>query len=146
MLLIAHNLGIIRSLCDRVGVMYAGRIVEEGPSDQVFDDPQHPYTVGLLRSLPRHGVRKTERALATIPGILPLIGSDLPTCVFVDRCPLADDVCRTVVPPVVPVGAEGRPIHAMPSPRSHSRAGRSDCRTCPSACSPRRRPIPKCSS
>jgi peptide/nickel transport system ATP-binding protein len=106
-LLIAHNLGIIRSLCDRVGVMYAGRIVEEGPSEQVFDDPQHPYTVGLLRSLPRRGVRKTERALATIPGILPLIGTDLPTCVFVDRCPLADEVCRTVVPPVVPVGTGG---------------------------------------
>jgi peptide/nickel transport system ATP-binding protein len=61
----------------------------------VFDTPQHPYTVGLLRSLPRHGIRKTERALTTIPGILPLIGSDLPTCVFVDRCPLADDTCRT---------------------------------------------------
>ncbi len=106
-LLIAHNLGIIRSLCDRVGVMYAGRIVEEGPSYQVFDDPQHPYTVGLLRSLPRHGVRKTERALATIPGILPLIGSDLPTCVFVDRCPLADDTCHSEVPPVVPVGTDG---------------------------------------
>ena len=107
-LLIAHNLGIIRSLCDRVGVMYAGKIVEEGPSDQVFDNPQHPYTVGLLRSLPRHGIRKTDRALTTIPGILPLIGSDLPTCVFVDRCPLADELCRTVVPPVVPVGAAGR--------------------------------------
>src|SRR3954466_8060269 len=106
-LLIAHNLGIIRSLCDRVGVMYAGKIVEEGPSQQVFDDPQHPYTVGLLRSLPRRGIRKTERALATIPGILPLIGSPLPTCVFVDRCPLADDLCRTEVPPVVPVGEAG---------------------------------------
>ena len=106
-LMIAHNLGIIRSLCDRVGVMYAGRIVEEGPSEQVFDDPRHPYTVGLLRSLPRHGVRKTERALATIPGMLPLIGTDLPTCVFVDRCPLADDTCRSVVPPIVPVGERG---------------------------------------
>ena len=106
-LMIAHNLGIIRSLCDRVGVMYAGRIVEEGPSHEVFDDPQHPYTVGLLRSLPRHGVRKTERALATIPGILPLIGSDLPTCVFLDRCPLADEKCRTEVPPEVPVGTAG---------------------------------------
>ncbi len=106
-LMIAHNLGIIRSLCDRVGVMYAGRIVEEGPSDEVFDDPQHPYTVGLLRSLPRRGVRKTERALATIPGILPLIGTDLPTCVFVDRCPLADETCQTIAPPVVPVGAAG---------------------------------------
>ncbi len=106
-LMIAHNLGIIRSLCDRVGVMYAGRIVEEGPSHEVFDDPQHPYTVGLLRSLPRHGVRKTERALATIPGILPLIGSDLPTCVFLDRCPLADEKCQTEVPPEVPVGTAG---------------------------------------
>ncbi|MCU1387499.1 MAG: oligopeptide/dipeptide transporter ATPase, partial [Ilumatobacteraceae bacterium] len=103
----AHNLGIIRSMCDRVGVMYAGKIVEEGPSQQVFDDPQHPYTVGLLRSLPRKGIRKTDRALATIPGILPLIGSPLPTCVFVDRCPLADEVCRTEVPPVVPVGDDG---------------------------------------
>jgi peptide/nickel transport system ATP-binding protein len=107
-LLIAHNLGIIRSLCDRVGVMYAGQIVEEGPSSEVFDDPKHPYTLGLLRSLPRHGVRKTERALATIPGILPLIGTELPTCVFVDRCPLADEVCRTEVPPVVPIGVTGQ--------------------------------------
>ena len=106
-LMIAHNLGIIRSLCDRVGVMYAGRIVEEGPSSQVFDDPQHPYTVGLLRSLPRHGVRKTERALATIPGTLPVIGADLPTCVFVDRCPLVTDVCHHEVPPVVQIGDNG---------------------------------------
>ena len=106
-LLIAHNLGIIRSLCDRVGVMYAGRIVEEGRSAEVFDHPQHPYTVGLLRSLPRHGARKTEKALATIPGLLPLIGSDLPTCVFLDRCPLADETCHTQVPPVTAVG-EGR--------------------------------------
>jgi peptide/nickel transport system ATP-binding protein len=106
-LLIAHNLGIIRSMCDRVGVMYAGKVVEQGPSDQVFDDPQHPYTVGLLRSLPRHGIRKTEHALATIPGMLPLIGTPLPTCVYVDRCPLATDLCRTVEPPVVTLGAAG---------------------------------------
>jgi peptide/nickel transport system ATP-binding protein len=100
-LLIAHNLGIIRSMCDRVGVMYAGKIVEQGPSNEVFDDPKHPYTVGLLRSLPRQGVRKTERALATIPGILPLIGTHLPTCVFLDRCPLASETCRTEEPPFV---------------------------------------------
>ena len=103
-LLIAHNLGVIRSLCDRVGVMYAGKIVEEGNAVEVFERPQFPYTVGLLRSLPRHGVRKSQRALATIPGTLPQIGTDLPTCVYVDRCPLADELCRTVVPPVVEVG------------------------------------------
>ena len=103
-LLIAHNLGVIRTLCDRVGVMYAGKIVEEGDAATVFADPKHPYTLGLLRSLPRRGVRKSERALSTIPGNLPQIGTNLPTCVFVDRCQLADELCRTVVPPVVEVG------------------------------------------
>ena len=103
-LLIAHNLGVIRTICDRVGVMYAGKIVEEGDAASVFEHPEHPYTLGLLRSLPRRGIRKSERALATIPGNLPQIGTPLPTCVFVDRCPLADDLCREVVPPVVEVG------------------------------------------
>jgi len=103
-LLIAHNLGVIRTLCDRVGVMYAGKIVEEGDAATVFADPKHPYTLGLLRSLPRRGVRKSERALSTIPGNLPQIGTNLPTCVFVDRCQLADELCRTVIPPVVDVG------------------------------------------
>lgn len=102
-LLIAHNLGVIRSMCDRVGVMYAGRIVEEGDAIEVFEQPKHPYTIGLLRCLPRHGTRKTEQALFTIPGTLPQIGAPLPTCVYVDRCALADDVCRGEVPPVVEV-------------------------------------------
>jgi len=106
-LLIAHNLGVIRTLCDRVGVMYAGKIVEEGDAATVFESPQHPYTLGLLRSLPRHGIRKSQRALSTIPGNLPQIGTNLPTCVFVDRCQLATDLCRTVEPPVVELG-EGR--------------------------------------
>jgi peptide/nickel transport system ATP-binding protein len=106
-LLIAHNLGVIRTLCDRVGVMYAGKIVEEGDAAKVFESPKHPYTLGLLRSLPRHGVRKAQRPLSTIPGNLPQIGADLPTCVFVDRCQLATDLCRTVEPPVVEVGSGG---------------------------------------
>ncbi len=103
-LLIAHNLGVIRTMCDRVGVMYAGKVVEEGPAQQVFDDPQHPYTVGLLSCLPRHGIRKDDRLLTTIPGTLPQIGTPLPTCVFVDRCPLVTEICRTEVAPAVEVG------------------------------------------
>jgi peptide/nickel transport system ATP-binding protein len=103
-LLIAHNLGVIRTMCDRVGVMYAGKIVEEGAAARVFERPQHPYTVGLLQALPRHGVRKSQRPLATIPGTLPQIGTPLPTCVYVDRCPLATDLCREVEPPIVEVG------------------------------------------
>lgn len=103
-LLIAHDLGVIRSMCDRVGVMYAGKVVEEGDAQSVFDDPQHPYTLGLLQCLPRHGVRKDERRLFTIPGTLPQIGTPLPTCVFVDRCQIADDLCRTEAPPAVSTG------------------------------------------
>ena len=103
-LLIAHNLGVIRTMCDRVGVMYAGKVVEEGNTTEVFDQPNHPYTVGLLNSIPRRGLRKTERALFTIPGNLPQIGTQLPTCVYVDRCALADDLCRSEVPPMVDVG------------------------------------------
>ncbi len=100
-LLIAHNLGVIRTMCDRVGVMYAGRIVEEASSDELFDRPEHPYTVGLMQAIPRLGLRKTDRALSTIPGTMPSIGTDLPTCVYVDRCPIASDECRTDVPPLV---------------------------------------------
>ena len=98
-LLIAHNLGVVRRICDRVGVMYAGRIVEEGVASEVFDNPQHPYTVGLLRCLPRRGANKAERRLDTIPGSLPLIGTELPACVFQDRCALATPECSTDAPP-----------------------------------------------
>ena len=107
-------------MCDRVGVMYAGKIVEEGNAVEVFERPQHPYTVGLLQSLPRHGIRKSERPLATIPGTLPQIGTPLPTCVYVDRCPLATDLCREVVPPVVELGQ--RPVDALPPLGAHRRA------------------------
>ena len=102
-LLIAHNLGVIRRMCDRVGVMYAGKVVEQGSASEVFDHPSHPYTVGLLRALPRHGARKAHRRLETIPGFLPQIGEELPACVFVERCPLATEICRTTVPPQVEV-------------------------------------------
>ena len=105
-LLIAHNLGVIRSMCDRVGVMYAGKLVEEGPAQEVFDQPKHPYTVGLLRCLPRHGQRKDERALFTIPGTLPQIGADLPACVYEQRCAISTDICRTEPPPHVVVTGE----------------------------------------
>ncbi len=103
-LLIAHNLGVIRRICDRVGVMYAGQVVEQGAAAEVFDSPSHPYTVGLLRCLPRHGARKRDHRLETIPGFLPQIGEALPACVFVDRCRLATEVCRTEAPPAVEVG------------------------------------------
>lgn len=100
-LLIAHNLGVIRTMCDRVGVMYAGKVVEEGTVAEVFDNPSHPYTKGLLNSIPRRGLRKTDRELFAIPGNLPQIGDPLPTCVYVARCPIATDICREAAPPIV---------------------------------------------
>lgn len=106
-LLIAHNLGVIRTMCDRVGVMYAGKIVEEGTVEEVFDNPSHPYTKGLLNSIPRRGLRKTDRELFAIPGSAPPIGAALPTCTYIDRCPIATDLCRDEVPPIVQRAADG---------------------------------------
>ena len=103
-LFISHNLGVIAKMCSRVGVLYAGRLVEEGPVETVLQDPRHPYTVGLLRCIPRGGVRKDHGRLDTIPGFLPSLGAELTGCVFADRCALADDRCRTEEPPLIPVG------------------------------------------
>jgi peptide/nickel transport system ATP-binding protein len=103
-LFISHNLGVIAKMCSRVGVLYAGRLVEEGPVETVLQDPRHPYTVGLLRCIPRGGVRKDHGRLDTIPGFLPSLGAELSGCVFADRCALADDRCRTDEPPLIPVG------------------------------------------
>jgi peptide/nickel transport system ATP-binding protein len=103
-LFISHNLDVITKMCDRVGVLYAGRLVEEGPVQAVFDDPRHPYAVGLLRCLPRGGVRKDRERLDTIPGFLPQLGADLPACVFVDRCGLAQEICSQEEPPFFDLG------------------------------------------
>jgi peptide/nickel transport system ATP-binding protein len=103
---ISHNLGVIRKTCRRVGVLYAGELVEEGPTEEILSNPRHPYTVGLLRCIPRGGLRKDRGKLDTIPGFLPPIGVDLPACVYVDRCALVQDVCRTEKPPDYVVGAK----------------------------------------
>ncbi len=103
-LFISHNLAVIAKMCDRVGVLYAGELVEEGPARQVFDDPRHPYTVGLLRCIPRRGQRKDRDRLDTIPGFLPGPGHNLAGCVFAPRCALARDRCRTEPPPFFDVG------------------------------------------
>ena len=104
MLFISHNLAVIAKMCDRVGVLYAGELVEEGPARQVFDDPRHPYTVGLLRCIPRRGQRKDRDRLDTIPGFLPAPGHSLTGCVFAPRCALAQDRCRSESPPFFDVG------------------------------------------
>ncbi len=103
-LFISHNLGVIRSMCDRIGVLYAGQLLEEGSGAELLSNPRHPYTVGLLRCIPRAGLQKDLHRLDTIPGSLPPLGAVLPGCVYVDRCPIATDECRTTKPPVVELG------------------------------------------
>ncbi len=92
-LFISHSLDVIARMCDRVGVLYAGRLVEEGTVDEVFNNPRHPYTVGLLRCIPRGGATKAKGKLDTIPGFLPGLGATLPGCVYADRCALKQDIC-----------------------------------------------------
>jgi peptide/nickel transport system ATP-binding protein len=103
-LFISHNLAVIRKMCERVGILYAGRLVEEGEAETVFTEPRHPYTVGLLRCIPRGGLRKDRDRLDTIPGYLPQLGAPLPGCVFADRCGLVQEICRTDEPPLHPLG------------------------------------------
>ena len=103
-LFISHSLPVVARMCDRVGVLYAGELVEEGPAASVFTDPRHPYTVGLLRCVPAYGRRKSHGRLETIPGFLPAPGSITGRCVFVDRCGNATDRCRSAVPPRVELG------------------------------------------
>jgi len=101
-LLISHNLGMVARMCERVGVMYAGRIVEEGPARDLFTDPRHPYTMGLLRCVPRFGARKDTSTLVPIPGFLPRLGAPLPGCVFAPRCELVQPECREREPDLFP--------------------------------------------
>ncbi|MCW1931584.1 ABC transporter ATP-binding protein [Pararhodobacter zhoushanensis] len=102
--LITHDMGAIAEMTDRVAVMYAGRVIEQGTSDQILDNPLHPYTRGLIGCIPVLGraAASTDRLppLAEIPGVVPplhLLGDG---CAFAERCALADDHCRSVRPPL----------------------------------------------
>ncbi|MCL7416409.1 MAG: ABC transporter ATP-binding protein [Halalkalicoccus sp.] len=97
--LITHDLGVIAKVCDRVMVMYAGKPVEKAPVEQLYYDPKHPYTVGLMSSIPRVGDRR-ER-LQTIPGTMPDLVELPPGCSFHPRCPYAEEACTLEEPPLL---------------------------------------------
>ena len=105
LVVITHDLGVIAGLCDRVLVMYAGRVVESGPVRDIFKDPQHPYTAGLLASMPRLDEAEATR-LATIPGQPPNLQRLPPGCAFSDRCPRVFEPCRSERPALVPFAPE----------------------------------------
>lgn len=102
-LLITHDLGIVAEVCERVLVMYAGRIVERGSVGELFRHPRHPYTVGLLASSPRLGRRRAT--LPTIPGMVPAPDQRGSGCYFADRCPRVGERCRVETPTSTAVGA-----------------------------------------
>jgi peptide/nickel transport system ATP-binding protein len=103
MLLITHDMGLVAEHSHRTAVMYAGRIVEEGPTSDILATPLHPYTKGLLDSLPQRNTPGT--ALKTIPGNLPGLNSTLRGCAFCDRCPECLDRCRDELPTLRSVAA-----------------------------------------
>lgn len=98
-IMITHDMGVVAEVCDRVLVMYAGKIVEEAPVIELFENPKHPYTQGLLESIPKLGRRKEQ--LGSIPGTVPTPGSMPVGCRFADRCPHVMDVCRNVTPEMI---------------------------------------------
>jgi oligopeptide/dipeptide ABC transporter ATP-binding protein len=99
LVLITHDLSVLAETCDRVMIMYAGRVAEEGPVGRVYGSPRHPYTQMLLRAFP--DVLSGRRDLGTIPGSPPDLRTPPPGCRFHPRCPAVMDVCRTEVPPEV---------------------------------------------
>ena len=103
-LFISHNLAVVAKVCDRVGVLYGGTLVEEGTAGALFNNPRHPYTVGLLRCLPVRGRRKSDGPLEAIRGSLPSPGATIKGCVFADRCGLVDQTCRETPPPLFDLG------------------------------------------
>ena len=117
MLFVTHNLGVVAEIAHRVAVMYAGRIVETGPVAEVFRNPRHPYTIGLLASMPKIGeasrMKKSGEKLYAIPGMVPGL-MNMPTgCAFEPRCRYATEDCRKAMPPLFDVNPhhQSRCIH-----------------------------------
>ena len=106
--LVTHDLGVVADIADRIAVMYSGRVVEQGTLDEIFYDPQHPYTVGLLAAIPRVDDEPgARRRLQEIPGIVPSLPEPPPRCTFAPRCPRADERSRSEEPAL----REVRPDH-----------------------------------
>lgn len=101
-ILVTHDLGVVAETCDDVVVMYAGAVLERAPTAKLFENPQHPYTLGLMAAVPR--INDKADRLATIKGTLPAPWVTITGCRFAPRCPLASDRCRTSEPPLRNIG------------------------------------------
>jgi peptide/nickel transport system ATP-binding protein len=101
-ILITHNLGVIAQTCDRLAVLYGGRVAESGSTRDIFNQPQHPYTRGLMNAIPHPGMR--GRKMTTIPGTVPTNPGAMTGCTFAPRCEFAMERCSSEVPPLYPLG------------------------------------------
>ena len=100
-MLITHAMGVVAETCQRVVVMYAGKVVEEAPVESLFGDPRHPYTQGLIRSIPRVDRAATSKErLEAIPGTVPSLLNPAPGCRFAQRCKFVKEICVTAMPPL----------------------------------------------
>jgi peptide/nickel transport system ATP-binding protein len=106
--LITHDLGVVADIADEVLVMYAGRVVETGPTLELFDAPRHHYTLGLLGAVPTAGRRAAGGRLQEIPGLVPVLTAQPDACTFADRCPAATRRCHTEAPALLPGDAAHR--------------------------------------
>jgi peptide/nickel transport system ATP-binding protein/oligopeptide transport system ATP-binding protein len=120
-LLISHNLGVIAEICDRVYVMYAGRIMEHADVYELFDHPLHPYTNGLLRSMPRRDIETSGTRLYSIPGNIPNVAEIPAGCRFAPRCGECFELCRTKEPELIEV-APGHSVRCW----KYARSGEND--------------------
>jgi peptide/nickel transport system ATP-binding protein len=104
-MLITHAMGVVAETAQRVVVMYAGRVIEEAPVDELFANPRHPYTQGLIRSIPHiDRAATTKKRLEAIPGTVPSLITPPPGCRFAPRCRFAMPACRLAVPPLLSIG------------------------------------------
>jgi oligopeptide/dipeptide ABC transporter ATP-binding protein len=103
-LFITHDLGVIAEMAQKVAVMYAGKIMEVADVDTLFVDPKHPYTLGLMNSIPVLGIGKRQQRLSTIPGVVPSLFSLGEGCFFHDRCVDVFEPCVRIAPPMVDFG------------------------------------------
>ncbi len=119
-LLVTHDLGVVNEMCDHVAVMYAGRIVEIADTRSLLHDPHHPYTQGLINSLPAE--RDTRSRLEPIQGTPPNLAQEIPGCPFAPRCPYATDACLSSLPAMAEVapGHQVRCHHADPADRTRT--------------------------
>jgi peptide/nickel transport system ATP-binding protein len=100
-MLITHAMGVVAETCQRVVVMYAGKVVEEAPVAELFARPRHPYTQGLIRSIPRIDTAATKKVrLEAIAGTVPSLLNPAPGCRFAARCKFASDICLEAIPPL----------------------------------------------